>query len=127
MLDRATTNRLIVAASLVAGLACRYAVRDQITGDTDQFLLPWYEFAQNHGLSSLGKTFTNYTPFYSYLLVAVTKLHGLLDTSKPGDAGSFVLNIVGLQAPGTGPFRASVGNENAPMSYESLPSLGLGE
>jgi len=70
-------NRTIVAASLLAGLACRYAVLDQVTGDTTQFLLPWYEFARSHGLASLGQTFTNYTPFYSYLLLAATKLHGL--------------------------------------------------
>ena len=93
MLDRATTNRLIVAASLVAGLACRYAVRDQVTGDTEQFLLPWYEFAQSHGLSSLGKTFTNYTPFYSYLLLAVTKLHGLLEPWHLIKTISFVFEL----------------------------------
>src|SRR5471032_207428 len=93
MLDRATTNRLIVAASLLAGLACRYAVRDQVTGDTEQFLLPWYEFAQSHGLSSLGKTFTNYTPFYSYLLLAVTKLHGLLEPWHLIKTISFVFEL----------------------------------
>jgi len=77
MRHRPDINRIIIAASLLAGLACRYAVLDQATGDTTQFLLPWYEFARVHGLASLGQTFTNYTPFYSYLLLAVTKLHGL--------------------------------------------------
>jgi Gpi18-like mannosyltransferase len=79
MLLRPSINRIIVGASLVAGLACRYAALDQVTGDTVQFLLPWYEFSRSHGLASLGQTFTNYTPFYSYLLLAVTKLHGLFE------------------------------------------------
>jgi len=70
-------NWIIIAAGFVAGLVCRYAVRDQVTGDTDLFLLPWYEYARVHGLAGLGQAFTNYTPFYSYLLLATTKLHGL--------------------------------------------------
>ena len=74
---RLDINRMIVIAALLAGLACRYAVLDQITGDTTQYLLPWYEFARAHGLAALGQTFTNYTPFYGYLLLAVTELHGL--------------------------------------------------
>lgn len=69
--------RTIVAASFVAGLACRYAALDQVTDDTFKFLLPWYEFAHSRGLSGLGHAFTNYTPFYSYLLVAATAFHGL--------------------------------------------------
>jgi Gpi18-like mannosyltransferase len=71
-------SRTIVAAGFLAGLVCRYLALDQVTDDTTKFLLPWYDFAQSHGLSSLGHTFTNYTPFYSYLLVAATAFHGLL-------------------------------------------------
>jgi Gpi18-like mannosyltransferase len=77
MPSQSTTVRTIVAVSFIAGLACRYAALDQITGDTTKFLLPWYEFAQSHGIASLGHTFTNYTPFYSYLLVAATAFDGL--------------------------------------------------
>jgi Gpi18-like mannosyltransferase len=79
MLRRLNVNGIIVIASFVAGLACRYAALDQVTGDTFQFLLPWYEFSRSHGLASLGQTFTNYTPFYSYLLLAATKLDGLFE------------------------------------------------
>ena len=79
MLRRPTINQMIVAAGLVAGLACRYALRDQVTGDTGKDLLPWYEFARSHGLASLGQTFTSYTPFYSYMLLAASKLHGLFE------------------------------------------------
>ena len=71
--------RTIVTASFIAGLACRYAALDQVTADTTEFLLPWYEFAHSHGLASLGHTFTDYTPFYSYLLVAATAFHGLFE------------------------------------------------
>jgi Gpi18-like mannosyltransferase len=79
MLHPTNINRTIVAASLVAGLACRYATLDQVTGDTGKFLLPWYEFARVHGVASLGQAFTNYTPFYSYLLLAATKFDGLFE------------------------------------------------
>jgi len=79
MLPRSTISRTILAASFIAGLACRYVALDQVTDDTTKFLLPWYEFARSHGLASLGHTFTNYTPFYTYLLVAATTLHGLLE------------------------------------------------
>src|SRR5665647_3628731 len=79
MLRRPTINQVIVAAGLVAGLACRYALRDQVTGDTGKDLLPWYEFARSHGLASLGQTFTSYTPFYSYMLLTASKLHGLFE------------------------------------------------
>jgi Gpi18-like mannosyltransferase len=71
--------RTIVTASFIAGLACRYAALDQVTADTTEFLLPWYEFAHSHGLASLGHTFTDYTPLYSYLLVAATAFHGLIE------------------------------------------------
>jgi Gpi18-like mannosyltransferase len=93
MLHRPNIDRMIVAASLGAGLACRYAVRDQVTGDTAQFLLPWYEFARIHGLASLGQAFTNYTPFYSYLLLAITKLHGLFEPWYLIKAISFVFEF----------------------------------
>ncbi len=71
--------RTIVTASFIAGLACRYVALDQVTSDTTEFLLPWYEFAHSHGLASLGHTFTDYTPFYSYLLVTATAFHGLFE------------------------------------------------
>ena len=65
--------------SSVTGLACRYVARDQVTGDITNYLLPWYEFVRVHGVASLGQVFTNYTPFYSYLLLAATKLDGLFE------------------------------------------------
>ncbi|MBU6464013.1 MAG: hypothetical protein KGK01_09460 [Bradyrhizobium sp.] len=79
MPSQSTTVRIIVTVSFLAGLACRYAALDQVTDDTTKFLLPWYDFVQSHGIASLGFTFTNYTPFYSYLLVAATALDGVFE------------------------------------------------
>jgi Gpi18-like mannosyltransferase len=79
MPSQLTTVRTIITASFIAGFACRYAALDQVTGDTTKFLLPWYAFAQSHGIASLGHTFTNYTPFYSYLLVAATAFDGVFE------------------------------------------------
>ncbi|HEY3679690.1 MAG TPA: hypothetical protein VGL45_13310 [Bradyrhizobium sp.] len=79
MPSQSTTVRTIVTASFMVGLACRYVALDQVTDDTTKFLLPWYEFAQSHGIASLGHTFTNYTPFYSYLLVAATAFDGVFE------------------------------------------------
>ena len=37
------------------------------------------EFAREHGIASLGRAFTNYTPFYSYLLFAVSRFDGWIE------------------------------------------------
>ena len=61
----------------IAGLPLRYAFQDYSTPDTFKFLLPWYTFARDHGLGGLNKDFTNYTPFYSYLLILTAQFDGL--------------------------------------------------
>ena len=69
-----------IAILLVAfgiGLALRYLLRAHTTPDTLVFSLPWYDFARTHGFGGLKDTFTNYTPFYSYLLLSVTHFDGL--------------------------------------------------
>jgi Gpi18-like mannosyltransferase len=60
----------------MAGLLLRYLFRDHFTLDAVVFLIPWYRFAHEHGLASLGTAFTNYTPFYSYLLILATQFDG---------------------------------------------------
>jgi hypothetical protein len=70
---------IIVLAGLLIGLAFRYAFRDVTTSDTFDFLLPWYEHSRAHGVASLGQAYTNYTPFFSYLLLVATQFHGLLE------------------------------------------------
>ncbi|RZI38566.1 hypothetical protein EGT07_33550, partial [Herbaspirillum sp. HC18] len=41
------------------------------------FLIPWYVFARDHGIGALGEAFTNYTPFYSYLLLIAARFDWL--------------------------------------------------
>jgi Gpi18-like mannosyltransferase len=66
-----------VGVALLLGLGFRLAVWSYATTDAELFLKPWYAFAHEHGWKALGVGFTNYTPFYSYLLIAVTGFHGL--------------------------------------------------
>jgi Gpi18-like mannosyltransferase len=66
-----------VGAALLLGLGFRLAVWSHATSDANRYLKPWYAFAHEHGWKALGVGFTNYTPFYSYLLIAVTGFDGL--------------------------------------------------
>lgn len=67
---------LMLACGL-AGVALRYLAREHTNVDTFQFLMPWYAFARDHGIGGLAETFTNYSPFYSYLLLIATRFDGL--------------------------------------------------
>lgn len=60
-----------------AGLALRYLAREHATADAIDFLIPWYVFARDHGVGALGEAFTNYTPFYSYLLLIAARFDWL--------------------------------------------------
>ncbi|PJG55658.1 hypothetical protein CVM73_08900 [Bradyrhizobium forestalis] len=60
-----------------AGLALRYFVREHTNVDAFQFLIPWYVFARDHGIGALAEAFTNYTPFYSYLLLIANRFDWL--------------------------------------------------
>lgn len=60
-----------------AGLALRYLAREHTTADALQFLIPWYAFARDHGIGALSEAFTNYTPFYSYLLLIAARFDWL--------------------------------------------------
>ncbi|WP_372781297.1 hypothetical protein [Phenylobacterium sp.] len=66
----------ILGAALLLGLGLRLAMSPYATLDVGRYLRPWYEFARDHGWASLSAGFTNYTPFYSYLLIAVTAFDG---------------------------------------------------
>lgn len=70
-------RRLALPVVILLGLVVRWLVREHTTPDTFNFLLPWYEFARQHGVSALGYGFTNYTPLYTYALLGVTRLDGL--------------------------------------------------
>ena len=80
--DKALPTRSPLAIALVlacgsVGLAIRYLAREHTNADAFQFLIPWYVFARNHGIGALAEAFTNYTPFYSYLLLIAARLDGL--------------------------------------------------
>lgn len=62
----------ILLVALAAGLILRFLLRGHTTPDTELFSLPWYAFAKAHRFAGLRQAFTNYTPFYSYLLIGST-------------------------------------------------------
>ncbi|MGY3031605.1 Gpi18-like mannosyltransferase [Bradyrhizobium sp. USDA 4354] len=66
---------LVIGCGLI-GLALRYLAREHATADAAEYIT-WYTFARNHGIDGLAEAFTNYTPFYSYLLLIATRLDGL--------------------------------------------------
>ncbi len=59
------------------GLALRYLAREHATTDAVEYLIPWYGFARDHGVGGLDEAFTNYTPFYSYLLLIAAQFDRL--------------------------------------------------
>jgi Gpi18-like mannosyltransferase len=67
----------VVAVAVLSGLAIRCALAAHVSGDARVYLLPWYAFARAHGLGSLGIPFTNYPPYYTYVLLGLTRLEGL--------------------------------------------------
>jgi Gpi18-like mannosyltransferase len=74
------SRRLAIAVAVgcaFAGLALRYLFREHATSDAVDYLIPWYAFARDHGVGGLGQAFTNYTPFYSYLLLIAAQFDGL--------------------------------------------------
>jgi Gpi18-like mannosyltransferase len=74
------SRRLAIAVAVgctFVGLALRYLAREHATTDAVQYLIPWYVFARDHGVGGLGEAFTNYTPFYSYLLLIAAQFDWL--------------------------------------------------
>lgn len=63
--------------AFLLGVALRFAGLEHANADADQFLIPWYVHARDHGIASLGQAFTNYTPFFTYLLLVATWFDGL--------------------------------------------------
>ncbi|WIW43855.1 hypothetical protein ML401_20255 [Bradyrhizobium sp. 62B] len=75
-----TNSSLAIALTIACGsvgLALRYFNREHATSDAFQFLIPWYIFARDHGSDALAEAFTNYTPFYSYLLLIAARFDWL--------------------------------------------------
>jgi Gpi18-like mannosyltransferase len=68
--------RLLVGVAFLVGVGLRVCFLDYETPDVPEFLLPWYDFARDHGVGALAYAFTNYAPFYSYLLIGATWFGG---------------------------------------------------
>jgi Gpi18-like mannosyltransferase len=66
-----------VAVALFMGLAIRWALAAHVSGDARVYLLPWYQFVRAHGIGALRWPFTNYTPYYTYVLLGLTHLEAL--------------------------------------------------
>jgi Gpi18-like mannosyltransferase len=71
---RRWSHPAFILATLVCGLAIRCALIGHVSEDASEYLIPWYQFARAHGLASLRYPFTNYPPYYSYLLLLVAQL-----------------------------------------------------
>lgn len=76
--DRPDRLASIMGCAFGAGALLRHLGLGYTNSDTFQYLLPWYGYARDHGLASLGVAFTNYTPFFTYLLVGAATLDGLM-------------------------------------------------
>jgi Gpi18-like mannosyltransferase len=73
---RATSSRGIGvwgALALILGLAARLPWLDYQSEDYVIFLKPWMVFLDQRGVSALGHAFSNYPPFYTYLLLLSAK------------------------------------------------------
>lgn len=74
------SRRLAIAIAVgcaFVGLTLRYLAREHATTDAVDYLIPWYAFARDHGVGGLDEAFTNYTPFYSYLLLIAAQFDWL--------------------------------------------------
>jgi Gpi18-like mannosyltransferase len=72
--------RLAIATAIgcgFVGLVLRYFAREHATDDTIRYVIPWYVFARDHGVGGLAEAFTNYTPFFSYLLLIAARFDWL--------------------------------------------------
>ncbi|MDB5497257.1 MAG: hypothetical protein JWP28_1288 [Phenylobacterium sp.] len=85
--------RVAAAALVLVGLEIRLAMWSYATADVGRYLWPWYAFARDHGWRALGVAFTNYTPFYGYLLIAATAFDGHAPALLLIKAISFVFEL----------------------------------
>jgi Gpi18-like mannosyltransferase len=78
---------------VLLGLEIRLVMWSYASPDVNGFLKPWYAFARDHGWHALSAAFTNYAPFYSYLLIAVTAFDGHAPALLLIKAISFVFEL----------------------------------
>jgi Gpi18-like mannosyltransferase len=66
-----------ILVALIAGLGARLLLIGNVSEDARDAFLVWYEYAHAHGAAALRVNFTNYQPFYSYLLLLLAQLDRL--------------------------------------------------
>lgn len=81
------------ALMTLAGLLLRAPLGGWFTHDYILYLLPWYQFARAHGWNALAVDFTNYSPFFSYLLIVATRFDALAPPLVLLKAISFVFEF----------------------------------
>ncbi|WP_338313636.1 hypothetical protein [Bradyrhizobium sp. TM239] len=74
--ERWRTPIAVAVGCGLIGLVLRYLAREHATADAAEYIT-WYTFARDHGIAGLAKAFTNYTPFYSYLLLTAARFDWL--------------------------------------------------
>lgn len=80
MFKQAAVNKLLekyflICMFFIAGIVIRYSVIDNTNIDTNNYLIPWYDYITQNGiLTALGDNFANYTPPYTYLLALITTI-----------------------------------------------------
>lgn len=68
-----TINYSFLALLFLVGVFARFMGLQTLNVDTDNYLIPWYDYIVEHGiLNSLGDNFANYTPPYTYFLALMT-------------------------------------------------------
>lgn len=65
-----TTNApfFLMLVAVAASLGARKVFIPQPSMDTVNWVIPWLKYIQQHGFAAYGDAFTNYSPFYTYLL-----------------------------------------------------------
>jgi Gpi18-like mannosyltransferase len=65
---------LLCTGGIVAAVIIRLTMLNYVSGDYSTFLEPWYRTLQSQGFAAFRSAFSNYSPFYLYILFALTKL-----------------------------------------------------
>lgn len=58
----------LMVVAVIAALGARKMFIPVVSQDTYNWVMPWLNYIKTHGFAAYKDTFTNYSPFYSYLL-----------------------------------------------------------
>src|SRR5512144_3248768 len=84
---------LLILIGVFLALLLRYVLRGYVSYDYTFFIGDWYRQIKRQGFASFGANFSNYTPFYIYLLWVVSlvfrRLSGVTAVKLPSIAFDF--------------------------------------